>query len=268
MKALLPVAAVAAVLLSGCFAPSPASIGATDAVHVLVEGRDASGKVVYPQAENVLSGDPLEEGDLAIRLRHELAGHAPGQTVTFTVQGNEYPGRVALDHQLGSSDVVQEVPASEFGGRLPAVGDTLPRTPLSYKVLAVTNETVTVQALVQDGFRYDIPEYGLALVYHVAGGQMTRTLEADAGKTFTAEEGDRNFAPGAYRIVGVQGDRVVLEHNAFPTMPVTYTAKVLRTAPVVGQDGNYIARDVALNATASTGPMPAAHADDGHGHDH
>lgn len=263
MKALLPLLALAALLLSGCFAPAPADrLGANDSAQVLVTGRALDGTELLPEAPFIVGNDTLQAGPLAIRLRQEVNGRPMGQAFVFAVHGAEYPGREVVPQRLAPIQLERAYAINDFNETERQVGHVLRDTPYKIHVVAADNSTVTIRSEITDGLVEPAPQYGLDIRHEVRGGFSTRVLEPRAGAEFRVPAGDPNFEPGAYRAVGVQGGRVVYEYNAFPDQTVRYTARVLGEAAGggVATDGNYIARGFKAETNATV--------DDGHGHVH
>ncbi|MEA3191373.1 MAG: hypothetical protein QOD77_1955 [Thermoplasmata archaeon] len=260
MRPALPLVAVAALLLSGCFAPAPGRIAAGDEVQVRVTGQALDGTTLAPETTVTITNDTTQPGPLVARLRQELAGHSLGQTFSFTVAGSEYPGRQAVARRLAPLALERAYSAESFSDDERQVGHVLQETPFKVHVVAVTNATVTLRSEIANGLREPLPQYGLDLVYEVNGNFATPVLEPKPGATFRITPDDHNFEPGAYRVLGIQGDKAVFEHNPFPDQTVRYTVKILGGGSGVATDGNYIARTTPALANAT--------ADDGHDHVH
>jgi hypothetical protein len=298
-----PLAAVAVaslLLLSGCTGLPEGSANTGDRVTIRYSAVDAGNGTSLREARTVTFILGSGESGLGLELEHAVRGRLPNETFTADVgtdRTREYSLAASADRELPPIQTQQEVSRSDFesalqvdaeeGYEFPAYGGLYVA-----RVTHVTNTSVTLEILAEDGERDSIPSVGATMVSRVEGSEIHRTLEAVEGARFVVYPASIYYTPplelppGSYIVTGQTQDKLLFKRST--SIESDLIGKALRfTVTVVSitpaepaesdDDGNYGTRNspqvlgdpgtVVLDQPGGPLPEPDA-ADDGHGHGH
>ena len=293
MKTTLLLAALAALLLSGCAGLTGLPAGSADlgdTVTVRYSVTDLDGNVVRSERTTTFVLGSGTSG-LGLGFERGLRGALPNENVTFTVSDDPslaFGKTVEVPRALQGIPQRQDAPRRDFEANVgpAAVGQQFAAFGIyTATVTGVTADRVNFTIEAGEHQRDPVNSVGAYLVSEPDGTTIHRSLEPNVGMTFTINPPTATnpstplgLAPGTYKTLGATDTMLQYAHSSSGSVDLLgkdlrFKATILRlTAGSDGiqpVDGNYAARPAPyVNGDPDSVLGATAHEDESDGHTH